>query len=78
MEAKPQDGSTVNGYRTLTEKDIADMNRLKDISRQFIVELEFLKDSYRCDNRWLAMAKTDMQTACMKACRAVAQPSDDC
>lgn len=32
-EAKPQDGSTVKGYRTLTEKDISNMNRLKEISR---------------------------------------------
>lgn len=35
-EAKPQDGSTVKGYRTLDEKDIANINRLKEISRQFI------------------------------------------
>ncbi len=42
-EAKPQDGSTVKGYRTLGEKDIANMNRLKEISRQFIAQLEYLK-----------------------------------
>lgn len=41
-EAKPQDGSTVKGYRTLTEKDISNINRLKEISRQFIAQLEFL------------------------------------
>ncbi|BEM49138.1 hypothetical protein SME17J_26320 [Serratia marcescens] len=34
-EAKPQDGSTVKGYRTLTADDIAQMNDLKDISRNF-------------------------------------------
>jgi len=28
-EAKPQDGSTVKGYRTLTDGDIERMNRLK-------------------------------------------------
>lgn len=27
--------------------------------------------------RWLAMAKTDIQRACMAACRAIAQPSGD-
>lgn len=27
--------------------------------------------------RWLAIARTDMQTACMAACRAVAKPSSD-
>lgn len=75
-EAKPQDGSTVKGYRTLTEKDISNMNRLKEISRQFIAQLEFL-NAGDTDPRWLAIAKTDMQTACMAACRAVARPDAD-
>lgn len=34
-EAKPQDGSTVKGYRTLQTGDIERMNRLKDVSRHF-------------------------------------------
>jgi len=61
-EAKPQDGSTIKGYRTLSEQDIADMNSVKSLSRQFISHLERL----RCDGadqRWLAIAKPDMQTA---------------
>ncbi len=76
-EAKPQDGSTVNGYRTLTLGDIEQMNRLKDVSRHFLNLLETAKES-GADPRWLAIAKTDMQTACMAACRAVARPDDDC
>lgn len=76
-EAKPQDGSTVKGYRTLTDKEIANMNRLKEISRQFLAQLEFLDDGEN-DRRWLAIARTDMQTACMAACRAVARPDADC
>jgi len=34
-EAKPQDGSTVKGYRTLTDGDIERMNRIKGVSRHF-------------------------------------------
>ncbi|PLC69476.1 hypothetical protein R8541_14865 [Klebsiella pneumoniae] len=34
-EAKPQDGSTVKGYRTLTAGDIERMNSLKGVSRHF-------------------------------------------
>ena len=34
-EAKPQDGSTVKGYRTITPGDIERMNRLKGVSRHF-------------------------------------------
>lgn len=38
-EAKPQDGSTVKGYRKLSDAEIAAMNRLKELSRNFIREL---------------------------------------
>lgn len=76
MEAKPQDGSTVKGYRTLTDTDIAKMNKLKQLSSEFLSELKDLdgSDGY---GRWIAMAKSSMQLACMQACRAVARPSDD-
>ncbi|WP_147196001.1 hypothetical protein [Pantoea sp. CCBC3-3-1] len=76
-EAKPQDGSTVKGYRTLTAGDIEVMNRLKDVSRHFLNLLETSKET-GANPRWIAMAKTEMQKACMFACRAVAQPDDDC
>ncbi|WP_313824021.1 hypothetical protein [Leclercia sp.] len=76
-QAAPMTGKEVKGYRTLTEKDIANMNRLKEISRQFLAQLEFLNDGEN-DPRWLAIARTDMQTACMAACRAVARPDADC
>lgn len=77
-EAKPQDGSTVKGYRTLTETEIGAMNDLKAISRKFLAEIEMLSTNSEYDRRWLAIAKTDMQTACMAACRAVARPDADC
>ena len=76
-QATPMTGKEVKGYRTLTEKEIANMNRLKEISRQFLAQLEFLNDGEN-DPHWLAIARTDMQTACMAACRAVARPDADC
>lgn len=76
-ETKPQDGSTVKGYCTLTPGDIEVMNRLKDVSRHFLNLVETSKDT-GADPRWVAMAKTEMQKACMFACRAVAKPDDDC
>ncbi|HHZ9884150.1 TPA: DUF7681 family protein [Klebsiella pneumoniae] len=43
--------------------------------------LEFLHESEPDPDpqtlRWLAIARTDMQTACMAACRAVARPDAD-
>ncbi|WP_211130668.1 DUF7681 family protein [Serratia surfactantfaciens] len=92
-EAKPQDGSTVKGCRTLTDDDIAQMNDLKDISRNFCEQLDLERthlslemveagspeDSNRSEAmRCLAIARTKMQEACMWACRAVARPDADC
>ncbi len=92
-EAKPQDGTTVKGYRTLTADDIAQMNELKEISRDFcekldierthlsldVVEANSQEASERVEAlRCLAIARTKMQEACIWACRAVARPDADC
>ena len=75
--AKPMTGAEVKGYRTLTEGDILVMNRFKDVSRHFINLLDTAKET-GADPRWAATARTEMQKACMFACRAVAKPDDDC
>ncbi|EAY9562052.1 hypothetical protein BA086_05500 [Salmonella enterica] len=92
-EAKPQGGSTVKGYLTLTADDIAQMNELKEISRDFCEKLDIERthlslevvvansdEARERDNalRCLAIARTKMQEACMWACRAVARPDADC
>ncbi|TNL03439.1 hypothetical protein CYD30_25005 [Kosakonia cowanii] len=92
-EAKPQDGSTVKGYRTLTVDDIAQMNALKEISRDFCEKLDIERTHLSLEVvdahseeagerdsalRCLAIARTKMQEACMWACRAVARPDSDC
>ncbi|MBH2781764.1 hypothetical protein I5L25_08130 [Serratia marcescens] len=91
-EAKPQDGSTVKGYRTLTPELIKDMNEIKGASHAFIKLVDKQKGwvaAELCEtanmsqeaheaNRCLAIARTKMQEACMWACRAVARPDADC
>lgn len=89
-EAKPQDGSTVKGYRTLSYGEIGKMNQFKELSRQFIALLmehsndmasePSLQNTTECwdANEWLREAHKDMQRACMAACRAVARPASDC
>jgi len=91
-EAKPQDGSTVQGYRTLGPKEIEDMNELKKVSREFCqllmiqqtwVSTELLETAnYSTEaheaRRCLENARTKMQEACMWACRAVSRPDPDC
>lgn len=90
-EAKPQDGSTVKGYRTLTPGDIERMNRLKDVSRHFCnliatereaISAELSEAGHSVEaheaGRCLAIARNKMQEATMWACRAVARPDADC
>lgn len=91
-EAKPQDSSTVKGYRTLTPGDIERMNRLKNTSRHFCNLIETERNAVAaelCETgnqsaeaheaaRCLVIARTKMQEACMWACRAVARPDSDC
>ncbi|EMT6398468.1 TPA: hypothetical protein ACPZX6_004137 [Klebsiella oxytoca] len=92
-EAKPQDGTTVKGYRTLTAGEIERMNRLKGVSRHFcslldterevatakVVERGSQAETERAEAlRCMAIARTKMQEACMWACRAVARPDADC
>ena len=92
-EAKPQDGSSVKGYRTLTADDIAQMNELKEISRNFCetldlerthLSLEVVGSGSQAETeraealRCLAIARTKVQEACMWPRRAVARPDADC
>lgn len=58
-EAKPQNGSTVKGYRSLTETEIGAMNDVKAISRKFLAELDMLATNGEYDKRWLAIARPD-------------------
>jgi len=77
QSAKPQDGSTVTGYRTLSDGDIQQMNTLKAASRHFISLLETAAES-GADPRWVARARSAMQDACMFACRSVTKPDESC
>lgn len=81
-EAKPQDGSTVKGYRELSFGEVGKMNQFKEISRQFIKLLrEHAGDIQHGDwesSDWARQAEMDMKRACMAACRSVAQPDADC
>ena len=53
------------------------VNRAHAISRQFIAQIVFLDDGEN-DGRWLSIAKTEMQSACMATCRAVYRPDENC
>ncbi|MBT11350.1 MAG: hypothetical protein CMI02_04865 [Oceanospirillaceae bacterium] len=64
----------IKGYRELSQPEIDAMNAIKEKAAEvgeLIHELENNKD---LDQRWVAIAKTDLQKGFMAATRAVAKP----
>ncbi|AMM44016.1 hypothetical protein FDG95_gp526 [Pectobacterium phage vB_PcaM_CBB] len=64
----------IKGYRDLSQKEINQMNALKDIANKVGDIIEALQDDPDVDQRWLAIAKTDLQKGFMSAVRSVAKP----
>jgi len=58
-EAKPQDGTTVKGYRTLTPGEIQRLNRLKDVSRHFLSLLDTERGELAAVRNGPAMLSTE-------------------
>jgi len=89
-EAKPQDGSTVKGYRTLSHGEIGKMNQFKELSRQFHDLLrqhgeDLAKEQMSMSDdegfeafEWMREVRRTMQKATMFACRSVTRPDSDC
>ena len=65
----------IKGYRDLSQDEINAMNNIKAKAAEvgeLIAELQTITD---IDQRWVAIAKTDLQKGFMAAVRAVAQPT---
>ncbi|AFC21888.1 hypothetical protein GAP32_434 [Cronobacter phage vB_CsaM_GAP32] len=64
----------IKGYRDLSQKEINQMNAIKDIAAKVGDIIDALQDDPDVDQRWLAIAKTDLQKGFMSAVRSVAKP----
>jgi hypothetical protein len=65
----------IKGYRVLKEIEIKNINDIKEIGDsigELISEMEKLND---VDQRWVAIAKTDLQKGFMALVRSIAQPT---
>lgn len=65
----------IKGYRDLTQQEIEAINKIKSVAElhgALLAEIEKLPDA---DKRWLAIARTDLQTGFMALVRAVARPT---
>jgi hypothetical protein len=65
----------ITGYRDLTEKEIAAMNRIKDAATFIGNMMDELADMEGIDQRWLAIGKTDLQKGFMSVVRSIAKPT---
>ncbi len=70
--ATDKEPTKIKGYRDLSEKEIAMMNKIKEKGAELgdlIVQLEPF-----ADHRWLAIGRTEIQQGLMALTRSIAKP----
>jgi len=69
----------IKSYRELTQEEIDMMNRIKDIETEVAKTVnEMLNDDGNdFDQRWIRVARTDIQKGFMSLVRAVAKPETE-
>lgn len=64
----------ISGYRDLSEAELGTINGIKEIGQTIGDLFELMHDADSVDQRWLAIAKTDLQKGFMAWIRAVTKP----
>lgn len=69
----------IKSYRELTQEEIDMMNRIKDVETEVAkIVNEMLSDvGSDFDQRWIRVARTDIQKGFMSLVRAVAKPETE-
>ena len=65
----------IKGYRDLSQHEIDLMNRVKNEAAAVGILFDGLEGAEGIDQRWLAIAKTDIQKGFMALVRSIAQPT---
>ncbi|CAL9981695.1 hypothetical protein VPHD148_0243 [Vibrio phage D148] len=65
----------IKGYRELSQTEIDGMNKAKEIGAAMGALIEHLESQEDIDQRWLAIAKTDLQKGVMSLVRSIAKPT---
>lgn len=65
----------ITGYRELSPDEIRLMNEIKAEGERLGNLIATLKQMPEVDQRWVSIARTDLQTGVMALVRAVAQPT---
>ena len=64
----------INGYAELDQETIDRMNRIKDMGQELGTLIQDLKEHPDTNQRWLAIAATQLQQGGMALTRSVANP----
>jgi len=64
----------IKGYRDLSKEEIDLINSVKEMGRHLNVLLTVISDRDDTDQRWLALARTDLQKGIMFLVRSIAKP----
>jgi len=65
----------IKGYRDLSQVEIDAMNAVKAEAAKVGLLIEELEANNKLDQRWVAIAKTQLQQGFMAAVRSIAQPT---
>lgn len=65
----------ISGYRDLSESEIAAMNEIKAKASEVGDLIDKVSKVEGVDQRWLSIAKTDLQKGFMSAVRSIAKPT---
>lgn len=65
----------IKGYRELTRHEIDCMNTVKSFGVEIEKLIETLEGLANIDERWVAIARTDLQTGLMALTRSIAKPT---
>ncbi|MFG7180685.1 hypothetical protein ACGYQ5_14250 [Burkholderia pseudomallei] len=68
----------ITGYRELDEHEIALVNKIKATGNDLAEIIDAMMGDAQYDQRCVAIARTEMQTACMWLIRAVTKPTTFC
>jgi hypothetical protein len=64
----------IKGYRELSQVEVDAMNAVKEKAAEVGELIRELQDNSSLDQRWVAIAKTDLQKGFMAATRSIAKP----
>ena len=65
----------ISGYRDLSQAEIDAMNAVKAEASRVGILIEELEQNDKLDQRWVSIAKEDLQKGFMAAVRSIAKPT---